>query len=147
MTRDRIRFITAFTTSFGPLIPRVSLGPRGVRARLAVVAPRYPRAPARWLGALFCVALRWHGGNDVVSAPLWRAGAAHRRRPKRWLSGGRVFLVAAQFDQYANGPVVGALSVAAALVLIVGRTAGSTYDRRRRGFAAAVALHTARAAS
>jgi hypothetical protein len=127
MTRDRIRFITAHYDQLQGL----RLIPLGVYL-LALAAsglgwlswlPGDPaRASARWLGALFCVALA-----AAVAATAWyrrRYGARaplSRRRRNAWLVlAVGIFVVAAQFDQYANGPVALApLSVAAALMLTV----------------------------
>lgn len=127
MTRERIRFVTTHYQQLQGL----RLMPLGVYL-LALAAsglgwlswlPGDPaRASARWLGALFCLALA-----AGVAATAWyrrRYGAMtplSRRRRNTWivLAVG-IFLVAAQFDQYANGPVALApLSVAAALVLTV----------------------------
>jgi len=127
MTRDRIRFVTAHYDQLQGL----RLIPLGVYL-LALAAsglgwlswlPGDPsRAPGRWLGAVFCGALA-----AAVAATAWyrrRYGARtplSRGRRNAWivLAVG-IFLLAAQFDQYANGPVALApLSVAAALVLTV----------------------------
>jgi hypothetical protein len=127
MTRDHIRFITTHYDQLQGL----RLIPLGVYL-LALAAsglgwlswlPGDPaRASRQWLGAIFCLALA-----AAVAATAWyrrRYGGRvplSRRRRNAWLVlAVGIFLVAAQFDQYVNGPVALApLSVAAALVLTV----------------------------
>jgi hypothetical protein len=127
MTRDRIRFITAHYDQLQGL----RLIPLGIYL-LALSAsglgwlwwlPGEPaRASRQWLGVLFGLALVaavcatiWYRRRYGARAPLSR----HRRNAWLVLAVG-VFLLAAQFDQYADAPIALApFSVAVALVLTV----------------------------
>src|SRR5690242_19310167 len=112
MTRDRIRFVTAHYYQLQGL----RLMPLGVYL-LALGAstlgwlswlPGDPaRTSARWLGAIFGLAL-----TAAVAATAWYrrryGGLAPLSRVRRngWiLLATATFVAAAQVDQYANGPV------------------------------------------
>jgi hypothetical protein len=127
MTRDRICFITAHYDQLQGL----RLIPLGIYLLALSTSglgwlwwlPGDPaRASRQWLGVLFGLALvaavcatMWYRRRYGARAPLSR----HRRNAWLVLAVG-VFLLAAQFDQYAHAPIALApFSVAAALVLTV----------------------------
>jgi hypothetical protein len=127
MTRERIRFISTHYDQLQGL----RLVPLGLYL-MAVAAsglgwlswlPGDPaKASRQWLAVLFGLAL-----VAAASATAWyrhRYGARtplSRRRRNAWLLlAVGIVLLAAQFDQYANGPIAFApFAVAAALVLTV----------------------------
>ena len=127
MTRDRIRFITAHYDQLQGLrlVPLglylVALAASGL-GWLSWLPGDPARASSQWLGVLFGLALvtaasttAWYRRRYGARAPL------SRRRRNAWIVvAAAIFLLAAQFDQYANAPIALApLSVAAALVLTV----------------------------
>lgn len=127
MARDRIAFVTAhyYQLQGLRLIPLglylVALAASGL-GWLSWLPGDPSRAPARWLGAIFCAALAaalittvWYRHRYGALAPFGR----HSRNAWIVLSGG-AFLAAALFDRHANGPIALApFSIAAALVLVV----------------------------
>jgi hypothetical protein len=131
MTRDRIRFITTHYDQLQGLrlIPLgvylVALAASGL-GWLSWLPGSPTWTPRQWLGVFFGLALvaaatatAWYRRRYGARAPL------SRRRRNAWLVlAVGIFLVAAQFDQYVNGPVALApLSVVAALIVTV-RTDG-----------------------
>jgi hypothetical protein len=127
MTRDRIRFITAHYDQLQGLrlIPLgvylVALAASGL-GWLSWLPGDPTRASRQWLGVLFGLALvaavaatAWYRRRYGARAPL------SRRRRNAWLVlAVGIFLLAAQFDRYANAPIALApFSVATALLLTV----------------------------